>query len=82
MLKLAVRHTVKMKVRGKCAKHPRYNPHQGEGAIKGPCKECRALFEVVKAHEQLITAARRFEEVAAPYTVVSKRTVKPTDGEV
>jgi hypothetical protein len=35
MLKLAV----------KCPKHPRYNPAKdGEGAIRGSCRICLALF--------------------------------------
>jgi hypothetical protein len=27
-----------------CPNHPRYNPEQGEGAIRGACKFCYGLF--------------------------------------
>jgi hypothetical protein len=45
--------TVKIKLR--CPKHPRYNPTQGEGAIRGACGECLALFSLMKGVAALRT---------------------------
>lgn len=38
--------TVKLKL--KCPKHVRFNPTQGEGAIRGNCGECLALMSLFR----------------------------------
>lgn len=45
--------TVKIKLH--CPKHPRYDPAKGEGAIKGACGECLALFSLAKGVAALKT---------------------------
>jgi hypothetical protein len=44
---------IKMKLKGKCPKHPRFNPEIGQGAIRGGCRECLALCQVVAARIKL-----------------------------
>jgi hypothetical protein len=43
---------IKLKLKGKCPKHPRFNPELGRGAIRGGCSECMALYEVVAARDR------------------------------
>lgn len=56
MLKIG---TVKWK--GKCPNHPKYNPAiDGQGAIRGGCGRCGALFEIHKIQGSLMRAMREF----------------------
>ena len=43
-----------VRFRGKCPKHPGYDPHEGIGAIKGGCPRCERLFYIFKQHELLM----------------------------
>jgi hypothetical protein len=72
MLSLKFSVKLKLKLRGKCSKHARFNPEIGRGAIRGGCRECLALYEVVAARDKAATALRRFEELAEPYRVSLK----------
>jgi hypothetical protein len=63
---------IKMKVKGKCPKHPRFNPEMGEGAIRGGCPDCSALYQVVEARDRATRALREFEDLATPYRVLRK----------
>jgi hypothetical protein len=47
---------IKLKLKGKCPKHPRFNPELGRGAIRGGCPECMALYEVVAARDRAAAA--------------------------
>lgn len=73
MLKMNVKITIKRRLRAKCAKHPGYNPESGAGKIRGNCKQCRALFEVTQARDQLHEAAARFDELARAYEIPRKK---------
>ena len=73
MMKLAVSLNLKLRIKGSCPAHPRYNPEQGQGAIRGNCQHCLALYAVTQARDQLHNAAARLEEVAQPYIVVRPR---------
>lgn len=77
MLKISTPVVVKtkLKARGKCPIHPRFNPERGERDVKGGCKSCLALIDVTKARDdvmkarkELLDAIDRFEAVAAPYS--------------
>jgi hypothetical protein len=76
MLALRFAIHIKMKLKGKCPKHPRFNPEMGQGAIRGGCRECLALYQVVSARDQAAAALRQFEEVAAPYRVFPKPRIR------
>jgi hypothetical protein len=54
-LKFSVR--LKLRLKGKCPKHPRFTPEVGQGAIRGGCRECLALYQVVAARDQAAAAA-------------------------
>jgi hypothetical protein len=73
-LKFSVR--LKLRLKGKCSKHPRFNPESGPGAIRGGCRECLALYQVVAARDQAAAALRQFEEVAEPYRVFPKPRIR------
>lgn len=76
MLNTTVIFQLKLRLKGKCPTHPRYNPELGPDAIRGGCKNCLALYAVTKARDELHAAAARLEEVAKPYTVATTRFVK------
>ena len=63
---------IKLKLKGKCPKHPRFNPELGRGAIRGGCPECMALCQVVAARDRAAAALREFEELSTPYRVLRK----------
>ncbi|MBM3788506.1 MAG: hypothetical protein FJW30_29575 [Acidobacteria bacterium] len=42
-----------IRFKAKCNRHPKYNPEDGEGAIRGGCPKCRQLFEIYQAYQQL-----------------------------
>jgi hypothetical protein len=55
---------IRYRWKGKCPKHPRYDPVKGgEGAIKGTCPTCTLLFRVHEAHRMTAEIARTFDEV-------------------
>lgn len=76
MLNTTVVLRLKLRLKGKCPNHPRYNPELGPGAIRGGCQHCLALYAVTQARDQLHNAAVRLEEVAQPFTVVRTRKAK------
>ena len=73
MLALRFSIHIKMKLKGKCPKHPRFNPELGRGAIRGGCRECLALYQVVAARDQVVAALRQLEELAEPYKLFPKQ---------
>jgi hypothetical protein len=63
---------IKLKLKGKCPKHPRFNPELGRGAIRGSCPECMALYQVVAARDRVAAALREFEDLSTPFKVQRK----------
>lgn len=56
MLKIGV-----VRWRGKCSRHPSFDPYaDGQGAIKGGCPKCRALFEIHEHHRRMVDLMRTF----------------------
>ena len=55
MLKIGTR-----RWKGRCARHPQYDPHDGEGGIRGACKRCYALLEIYEQHRRLMELMRTF----------------------
>jgi hypothetical protein len=76
MMKFTVALRLRVKVKGKCPKHPRYNPELGRGAIKGTCRTCLELFELTEARDQLRAAAAKLEELAKPWLVERRSRIK------
>jgi hypothetical protein len=47
--------------RGKCSKHPGFDPYtDGPGAVKGGCTRCAALVEINNCHQRMLTLMRGF----------------------
>ena len=46
--------------RGKCGRHPAFDPEDGEGAIRGGCERCLALLEISRTHQKLVSQIRAF----------------------
>ena len=60
MFKVAFR--VVYRIRGRCSRHPAYNPVKDEqGGIKGGCEECHALFRAYRAYLAFREAIEEFE---------------------
>jgi hypothetical protein len=81
MMKFAISLKLKIRVRGKCLHHPRYNPNHGEAAIVGGCKQCLALFAVSRAADRVHEAVAELEELAKPYQLVRSVNPLPTTQE-
>ena len=53
-----------VKWRGKCSKHPGYDPADGgEAAIKGNCQKCNELSEIYDSHQKVLRLMRKFQPV-------------------
>jgi hypothetical protein len=82
MLKTSFTVRMKLRLKGRCSKHPRYNPEQGEGVIRGGCSQCLALYQVIAARDRANAALKVLEDLATPYQVPRKtpmlRTVATT----
>jgi hypothetical protein len=63
MFKVAFR--VVYRIRGRCSRHPAYNPVKDEqGGIKGGCEECHALLRAYRAYLAFREAIEEFETTA------------------
>lgn len=53
-----------VKWRGKCSKHPGYDPAEdGPGAIKGNCVRCNDLAEIYECHQKMMRMMRKFQPI-------------------
>jgi len=73
MLKMSFTVRMKLRLKGRCSRHPRYNPEQGEGVIRGGCSQCLALYQVIAARDRANAALKVLEELATPYQVQERR---------
>jgi len=55
MLKLGT-----LRWKGKCARHPSYDPVDGEAAIRGACEKCYLLLDIYVQHRRLLELMRTF----------------------
>jgi hypothetical protein len=68
MLRLRTRLKLNSRVVIKCERHPRYNPEKkGRVGIKGACTRCEFLYAVFVAQQQLLNAARDFQQMTQAY---------------
>jgi hypothetical protein len=49
--------------KGRCGRHPHFDPHDGEGAIRGACSRCYGLLEIHRQHVKLVEMMRAFGPV-------------------
>jgi hypothetical protein len=53
--------------RGKCPRHPRFDPYMdGPGAIRGACEKCTLLLEIHARHKEMVAMMRRFAPPPSP----------------
>jgi len=81
MFQFTYRLKVAERVKGKCERHPRYNPERdGRGGIKGGCSACFSLYELHQAKRVLDAARRDFLRKAAPWARRFKPRTEPKPG--
>jgi hypothetical protein len=53
-----------VKWRGRCAKHPKYDPAEGGlGAVRGNCIRCNQLVDIYDQHQKLLRLMRTFQPI-------------------
>jgi len=55
-----------IRFKGRCDRHPGYNPLDGVGGIIGGCKQCQLLLEIFDAHARLVELIRKVRNNAGP----------------
>jgi hypothetical protein len=69
MLQFTYKLKITERVKGKCERHPRYNPEKdGRAGIRGACSCCFSLYDLYLARTALDAAQREFIRRAAPWT--------------
>lgn len=68
MLQFTYKLKISERVKGKCVRHPRYNPEKdGRAGIRGACTCCFSLYDLYQARVALDAAQREFIRRAAPW---------------
>jgi hypothetical protein len=68
MLQFTYKLKITERVKGKCSRHPRYNPEKdGRAGIRGACSCCFSLYDLYQARVALDAAQREFTRRAAPW---------------
>jgi hypothetical protein len=68
MLQFTYKLKITERVKGKCSRHPRYNPEKdGRAGIRGACSCCFSLYDLHQARIALDAAQREFIRRAAPW---------------
>lgn len=49
-----------VKWRGKCSKHPMFDPFEGVGGVRGGCPRCMTLIEICELHQKMVALMRTF----------------------
>ena len=69
MLQFTYKLKISERVKGKCNRHPRYNPEKdGRAGIRGACSCCFSHYDLYQARVSLEAAQREFIRRAAPWT--------------
>ena len=68
MLQFTYKLKITERVKGKCSRHPRYNPEKdGRAGIRGACSCCFSLYDLYQSRIALDAAQREFIRRAAPW---------------
>jgi len=43
-----------VRFKGRCLRHPGFDPQEGPGGIRGGCKRCELLLEIYQTHARLV----------------------------
>ena len=60
--------------RGKCSRHPMFDPQMGEGAVKGGCVKCTSLVEIYQLHQKMMGLMRSFSPPQPPRRRANQQT--------
>ena len=83
MLQFTYKLKITERVKGKCSRHPRYNPEKdGRAGIRGACSCCFSLYDLHQARVALDAAQREFIRRAAPWTRLREPRHKRTTSDV
>ncbi len=58
-----------VRFKGRCAKHPLFDPLNGPAAIRGECRKCQLLLEIHQAHTRLAELIRKARNESRPELV-------------
>jgi len=58
-----------VRFKGRCDRHPGFDPHDGAGGIRGGCKRCQLLLEIHDSHTRLVDLIRRAKNEVGPALV-------------
>jgi len=79
MFKMAFR--VVYRIKGRCSRHPAYNPVKDEqGGIKGGCEECHAFLYAYRAYLAFREAIEEFETTVQLF--ITNKHARGRSGEV
>jgi hypothetical protein len=79
MFKVAFR--VVYRIKGRCSRHPAYNPvKDDQGGIKGGCEECYALFHAYRAYLTFREAIVEFETTVQSF--IANKQARGRSGDV
>jgi hypothetical protein len=74
MLQFTYKLKITERVKGKCNRHPRYNPEKdGRAGIRGACSCCFSLYDLYQARIALDAAQREFIRKAIPWARPQRR---------
>lgn len=58
-----------VRFKGRCERHPGFDPYEGPGSIRGGCKRCELLLEIYNTHGRLVELIRKAKNEAGPVLV-------------
>jgi hypothetical protein len=58
-----------VRFKGRCDRHPGFDPHDGIGGVRGGCKRCQLLLEIHDSHSRLVELIRKAKNDAGPALV-------------
>lgn len=48
-----------VRFKGRCERHPGFDPFDGQGGVRGGCKRCLLLLEIHESHGKLVELIRK-----------------------
>lgn len=70
-----------VRFKGRCDRHPGFDPHDGRGGIRGGCKRCELLLDIYDTHARLtemIRKARNDMDPVKPKAVAARADARQT----
>ena len=55
-----------VRFKGRCSRHPGFDPNDGPGGVRGGCKRCELLLEIFQTHARLVELMVRAKNEVAP----------------